>query len=239
MVYLLLYIDDIILIVSNTELLRCTISALQWEFTMKDLRPLHHFLGITVESHPDRMFLHQRIYTLDILKRAVKADCKPCMTPVDLQTKLADNSGPPVADASQFQSIAGALHYLTFTRPDITYAVQQICLHMHDPREPHWTAMKRILSYLREMPDFSLLLHRSSSSDLIVYTDTDWVGCPDTHHSTSGYNVFIGDNLVSWSAKRQIVVSRSSTKAEYRAVINGVAEATWLRQLLHELQAPS
>jgi hypothetical protein len=71
---------------------------------MKDLGPLHHFLGITVEHRPDRLFLHQRTYTLDILKRAVMADCKPCMTPVDLQAKLADDSGPPVADASQFWS---------------------------------------------------------------------------------------------------------------------------------------
>jgi hypothetical protein len=77
------------------------------------------------------------------------ADCKPCTTLVDLQAKLADDSGPPVADAPQFQSIAGALQYLTFTRPDIAYAVQQICLHMHDPREPHLTAMKHILRYIR------------------------------------------------------------------------------------------
>jgi hypothetical protein len=109
---------------------------------------------------------------------------------------------------------------------------------MHDPREPHLTAMKRILRYLRGTPDFGLLLRRSSSSDLVVYTDADWAGCPDTRRSTSGYVVFLGDKLVSWSAKRQIVVSRSSAEAEYRAVANGVAEATWLRQLLHELQAP-
>ena len=237
-VYLLLYVDDIILTASSTELLRRTISALQREFAMKDLGPLHHFLGITVERRPDGLFLHQRTYTLDILKRAVMADCKPCTTPVDLQAKLADDSGPPVADASQFRSIAGALQYLTFTRPDIAYAVQQICLHMHDPREPHLTAMKRILRYLRGTPDFGLLLRRSSSSDLVVYTDADWAGCPDTRRSTSGYAVFLGDNLVSWSAKRQTVVSRSSAEAEYRAVANGVAEATWLRQLLHELQAP-
>jgi hypothetical protein len=100
------------------------------------------------------------------------------------------------------------------------------------------TAMKRILRYLRGTPDFGLLLRRSSSSDLVVYTDADWAGCPDTRRSTSGYVVFLGDKLVSWSAKRQIVVSRSSAEAEYRAVANGVAEATWLRQLLHELQAP-
>jgi hypothetical protein len=201
-VYLLLYVDDIILTASSMELLRRTISALQRELAMKDLGPLHHFLDITVERRPDRLFLHQCTYMLDILKRAVMADCKPCTTPVDRQAKLADDSGPPVADASQFRSIAGALQYLTFTRPDIAYAVQQICLHMHDPREPHLMAMKRILCYLRGTPNFGLLLRRSSSSDLVIYTDVDWAGCPDTHRSTSGYVVFLGDNLVSWSAKR-------------------------------------
>jgi hypothetical protein len=117
-VYLLHYVDDIILTASSTELLRRTISALQREFAMKDLGPLHHFLGITVKRRPDGLFLHQRTYTLDILKRAVMVDCKPCTTPVDLQTKLAGDLEPPVEDASQFWSIAGALHYLTFTRPD-------------------------------------------------------------------------------------------------------------------------
>jgi hypothetical protein len=101
-VYLLVYVDDIILTASNIELLRHTISALQPEFAMKDLRPLHHFLGITVERRPYGMFLHQRIYTLNILKCAVMADCKPCTTPVDLQEKLAGDSGPLVEDASQF-----------------------------------------------------------------------------------------------------------------------------------------
>jgi hypothetical protein len=100
-------------------------------------------------------------------------------------------------------------------------------------------AMKRILRYLQGTPAYGLLLCRSSSSNLIVYTDADWAGCPDTRRSTSGYAVFLGDNLVSWSAKQQTVVSRSSAEAEYRAVANGVAEATLLRQLLHELQTPS
>jgi hypothetical protein len=235
-IYLLLYMDDIILTASSTELLRRTIFALQWEFTMKDLGSLHHFLGITVECRLDGLFLHQRTYTLEIFKRVVMADCKLCTTPVDLQSKLAGDSGPPIEDVSQFWSIAGALQYLTFTRPDIAYAMQQICLHMHDPREPHLTAMKRILPYLHGTPDYSLLLRRSSSSDLVVYTDADWAGCLDTCRFTSGYAVFLGDNLVSWSAKRQTVVTRSSAEAEYRAVANGVAGATWLRQLLHELQ---
>jgi hypothetical protein len=81
---LLLYVDNIILTTSSMELLRRTISALQREFIMKDLRPLHHFLSITVERRPDVLFLHQRTYMLDILKRAVMMDCKLCMTSVDL-----------------------------------------------------------------------------------------------------------------------------------------------------------
>ena len=81
--------------------------------------------------------------------------------------------------------------------PDIAYAVQQVCLHMHDPREPHLTALKRLLRYLRGTVDYGLLLHRSSSTELVVYTDADWAGYPDTRRSTSGYAVFLGGNLVS------------------------------------------
>jgi hypothetical protein len=97
-VYLLLYVDDIILNAFSTELLRHTIYAFQRKFAMKDLRPLHHFISITVERRLDGLFLHQHTYTFDILKRAVMPDCKPCMTPVNLQVKLAGDSGPPIED---------------------------------------------------------------------------------------------------------------------------------------------
>jgi hypothetical protein len=89
-------------------------------------------------------------------------------------------------------------------------------------------AMKRIMRYLKGTPHYDLLLRRSSGSDLVVYTDADWAGCPDTRRSTSGYVVFLGDNLVSWSARRQTVISHSSANDEYHAVVNGMAEATWL-----------
>ncbi|XP_066375252.1 uncharacterized mitochondrial protein AtMg00810-like [Miscanthus floridulus] len=214
---------------SSPSLLSRVIASLQQEFAMKDLGVLHHFLGVTVEPRPTGLLLHQRQYTLGILERAGMTNCKPCSTPVDTQGKLSEAVGTTVADPTTYQSLAGALQYLTFTRPDITYAVQQICLHMHDPREPHLTALKRLLRYLHGTVDYGLLLQRSSSTELVVYTDADWAGCPDTRRSTSGYAVFLGGNLVSWSSKRQPVVSRSSAEAEYRAVANGMAEASWLR----------
>jgi hypothetical protein len=238
MVYLLLYVDDIVLTASSTSLLRRTITSLQKEFSMKDLGELHHFLGMQVQRTPSGLFLSQRQYMIDILDHAGMTECKSCSTPVDLNPKLSSIVGDPVADPTDFRSLAGALQYLTFTRPDIAYAVQQICLHMHDPREPHLAALKRILRYVCGTLHLGLLLRPSAQTELVVYSDADWAGCPDTRRSTSGFAVFLGDSLVSWSSKRQQTVSRSSAEAEYRAVANAVAEAAWLRQLLQELHAP-
>jgi len=170
-IYLLLYVDDIVLTASSSALLQQTIQALQQEFSMKDLGELH-FLGMHVRRHGTGLLLSQRQYMLDILERAGMTECKPCSTPVDTNPKLAAD-GPPVQDASEFRSLAGALQYLTFTRPDIAYAVQQVCLHMHDPREPHLAALKHILRYIRGTLHLGLLLRPSSQSELTVYSDAD------------------------------------------------------------------
>jgi hypothetical protein len=99
------------------------------------------------------------------------------------------------------------------------------------------TALKHILRYVEGTLDFGLLLRRSSTSKLVVYSDIDLAGCRDTHRSTSGYAVFLGHNLISWSSKHQSTVSRSSAEAEYWVLANGVAETSWLCQLLMELQS--
>jgi hypothetical protein len=122
-IYLLLYVDDIILTASSAALLQQTISALKREFAMKDLGPLHHFLGVFIQQQADGLFLSQRQFALDILERAGMVDCKPVSTPVDTQAKVSAESGPPIADPTHFRSLAGALQYLTFTHPDIAYVV--------------------------------------------------------------------------------------------------------------------
>ncbi|XP_066311059.1 uncharacterized mitochondrial protein AtMg00810-like [Miscanthus floridulus] len=131
-----------------------------------------HFLGVSVQRRGDRLFLSQRQYMLDILDRAGMSHCKPSSTPVDTHSRLSAD-GVLVADPSQYRSLARALQYLTFTRLDIAYAVQQVCLYMHDPREPHLSALKRILRYLQGTLDLGLHLHRTSPTDLTVYTDAD------------------------------------------------------------------
>jgi hypothetical protein len=236
--YLLLYVDDIILTTSSPHLKTTIMHALAKEFAMKDLGPLTYFLGIAVRRDNNGLFLSQQKYASDILSRANMTNCNSCQTPVDTNSKLGASAGNPVSDPTHFRSLAGALQYLTFTRPDISYAVQQICMHMHDPREGHLNALKRILRYIKGTLSMGLHLKPGPNSSLVSYTDADWAGCPDTRRSTSGFCIFLGDNLVSWSAKRQSTISRSSAEAEYRGVAHVVSEICWLRNLLLELHRP-
>jgi hypothetical protein len=110
---------------------------------------------------------------------------------------------------------------------------------MHDPQEPHLATVKQILCYLHGTMNSSLLLRRSALTEhIIVYADTDWAARSDTRRSTFGYFLFLGENLVSWTSKRQPVDSRSSADVEYRVVANGVAKASWLCHLLLQLHRP-
>ncbi|XP_074293345.1 uncharacterized protein LOC141620346 [Silene latifolia] len=123
--YLLLYVDDIVLTASIPTLLRSIISRLSNEFAMKDLGALHHFLGINVTRSRNDLFLSQTQYAKEIITRAKMGSCKPCSTPVEPGAKLSTATGPKFEDPVLYRSLAGALQYLTITRPDITYAVQQ------------------------------------------------------------------------------------------------------------------
>jgi hypothetical protein len=130
------------------------------------------------------------------------SECHSSAIPVGTHAKLSASDGDLLPDGTEYRSLAGGLQYLTLTRPDIFYAMQQICLHMHDPRTSHLALVKRVLRYVRGTMDFGLHLCASSSTSLTAYSDADWAGCPDSHRSTSGYCVYYGDSLISWSSKR-------------------------------------
>jgi hypothetical protein len=164
--------------------------------------------------------------------------CNSCLTPTDTKSKSSVSDGTPLANPTEYHGLAGALQYITITRPYISYVVQQACLFMHFPTNRHLHLIKRILRYIRGTIHHGLHIARSRSMDLIVYFDADWVGCLDTRHSTFGYCAYLGGNLISWSSKRQHTVSRSNAEAEYRGVANIIAESCWIQQLLDELGYP-
>ncbi|GKC30920.1 ribonuclease H-like domain-containing protein [Tanacetum coccineum] len=203
--YLLLYVDDIILTASSLAFLQRIVASLHSEFAMTDLGSLNYFLSISTQRSVSGLFLSQLKFVEKILERAHMQNCNPCRTPVDKESKLGSD-GDPVSNPTLYRSLAGALQYLTFTRPDLSYAVQQ--------------------------------LHVSFTTQLSAYTDADWTGCPVTRRSTSRYCVFLAENLLSWSTKRQVTLSRSSAEAEYRGVANVVAETVWICNLICELHTP-
>ncbi|GJZ08402.1 ribonuclease H-like domain-containing protein [Tanacetum coccineum] len=180
---------------------------------MTDLGALNYFLGISFVCHPTGLFLSQKKYARQLLERAHMVNYNPSRIPIDTDFKLGPD-GVPVQDPTLYSSLAGGL------------------------QEPHFAALKHILRYVQGTLKLGLQLYVSATTSLVRYTDADWAGCPSTRRSTSGYCVFLGDNLLSWSAKRQHTISRSSAEAEYRGVANVVAETAWIRNLLRELHSP-
>jgi len=119
-------------------------------------------------------------------------------------------------DATRYRSIVGALQYLTLTRPDIAFSVNKVCQFLHAPTTVHWAAMKRILRYLKQCVRLGIKINKSMSTLVSGYSDADWAGSLDDRRSTGGFAIFLGSNLVSWSARKQATISRSSTESEYR-----------------------
>nr|GEV77970.1 ribonuclease H-like domain-containing protein [Tanacetum cinerariifolium] len=206
--YVLLYVDDIVLTASSKILPQQIIISLHQEFAMTNLGLLNYFLDISVSRDSLGLFLSKKKYAAEILDRAHMVNCNPSRTPIDTESKLGSD-GDPVSDLTLYRSLAGSLQYLTFTRPDISYAVQQVCLYMHDHRKPQFASLKWILRYVRGTLDYGLQLFSSSTTtDLVAYSDTDWAGCLTNRRSTSGYCVFLATtySFGPLSANRRFLV---------------------------------
>ncbi|KAK9054204.1 hypothetical protein SSX86_025282 [Deinandra increscens subsp. villosa] len=183
---------------------------------------------------------------VDIVNRAGLSTAKPVPTPMVASPPLALHDSKPFSDPVQYRQMVGALQYATLSRPDISYAVNRVCQFMHAPTENHWVAVKRILRYLAGTSGLGLRFHQKSGAtlhafsdsywtDIEAYSDADWAGCSIDRRSTGGFAIYLGNNLISWSARKQRTVSRSSTESEYKAMADTVAELTWLQSLMHEL----
>lgn len=145
-------------------------------------------------------FLSQVKYATEILHRAGIEDCKPNTSPSSVKAPL-DPSDPLFPDVQLYRSLVGSLQYLTLTRPELAFPVNVVCQHMHQPKMSHFGAVKRILRYVKG--SISHGLHFVSSPlRLTAFADANWVGDPMDRRSTFGFALFLGQNLVSWCAKK-------------------------------------
>ena len=229
--FVFVYVDDIIITGSLSTTVTDLISTLSSFFALKDLGPLHHFLGIQVSTtQHGNMHLSQAQYIKELLRRTNMLHAKSQPTPVT--SSLQQDSSEPFQDPSMYRSVVGALQYILITRPELSYSINRVCHFMHDPKLHHWQAVKRILRYLAGTSNFGLLLKRQSLSSIIGFSDADWGVDVDDRKSTTAYCIYIGSNLVSWSTHKQKSVSRSSTEAEYRVVASLLTEVIWTQSLL-------
>lgn len=106
---------------------------------------------------------------------------------------------------------------------------------MQNPTQMHYNTTCRVIRYLKQHPGKGLLFPRSSNLQILGYSDVDWAGCVHSRKSTSGYCFFIGSSLVSWKAKKQTTISRSSSEAEYRALGSATCELIWPLYILRDL----
>ena len=162
-------------------------------------------------------------------------DCKPMSTPLDVKLKPPEHS-TPLADPSFYCGIVGALQYLTLTRSDLSYSVNYVSQFMHAPTVAHMKLVHHILWYLKGTISTGLHLTSHTTLTLFAFSDADWAGCPTTRRSTTGYCTFLSSNIISWCAKKQHTISRSSSEAEKCAMANTVAELTWLTYILSDLR---
>lgn len=239
-VAVLVYVDDMLITGSSTSLITAVKNFLHSQFQIKDLGPLKYFLGIEVARSSHGFYLNQRKYTLDLLKDTGFSATKPSVVPIEQNHQLLKNDSPLLspADVTTYRKLVGRLIYLTITRPDLSYSVHVLSQFIASPRTDHLQAIYKVLRYLKQSPGQGIVISASGRLQLTAFSDSDWGGCPSTRHSLTGFCIMLGPSLISWRCKKQHAVSRSSAKAEYRAMADTCCEVTWLLALLKDLQLP-
>ncbi|KAL5766903.1 hypothetical protein ACOSP7_017520 [Xanthoceras sorbifolium] len=242
-VYLLLYVDDMLIAAKDMFELNKLKSELSGEFEMKDLGAAKKILGMEIrrDKAAGKLYLIQKSFVEKVLERFGMKNAKPVSTPLAAHFKLSAAMSPQSDNDIEYMShvpyssAVGSLMYaMVCTRPDIAHAVSVVSRYMFNPGKEHWQAVKWIMRYLRGTTDSCLEFGRSKGH-LVGYVDSDYAGDLDRRRSITGYVFTLGDTAISWKATLQSTVALSTTEAEYMAVVEAIKEAIWMRGLFGEL----
>ena len=239
LVYLAVYVDDLVLAGATSDVISSVKSELSLRFNMKDLGPLTHCLGMEVRQDlaAGTIHLNQRKYTLDVLRRFGMAECKSSPLPMPAHTKLLRGGAP--SKAFPYPELIGSLLYLSgWTRPDIAFSVNYLSRFLSCHDASHHQAALQVLRYLKGSPDFGITYSRTGNPTLKAFSDSDWASDIETRRSVTGFVFLLAGGPISWSSKCQPTVALSSTEAEYMALAMTCCEGIFLKRLLGQLGLP-
>jgi len=204
-------------------------------FEMTDLGLMTFFLGMEIKQGEHEVFVCQRKYAKEILKKFKLQECKEMNTPMNQKERLCKEDGTEKIDQAHFRSMIGCLLYLSATRPDILNAVSILSWFMHCASEMHLKAAKRVIKYVKGTCNFGIKYKKTEKFKLIGFSDSDWGGSIDDMRSTSRYSFSFGFGVFSWSSKKQENVAQSTAEAEFVAAVAAVNQALWLKKILIDL----
>ncbi|GJU51446.1 putative ribonuclease H-like domain-containing protein [Tanacetum coccineum] len=220
------YVDDIIFGSTKKELCFAFEKLMHEKFQMSSMGELIFFLGLQGKQKKDGIFISQDKYVDEILKKFGFTEVKTASTPMETQKPLLKDEDDEEVDIHMYRSMTGSVMYLTFSRPDIMFAVCACARYQVNPKVSHLYAMKRIFRYLKGQPKLGLWYLKDSPFNLVAYTNSDYAKASLDRKSTTGGCQFLGYRLISWQCKKQTVVVNSITEAEY------VAASSCCRQVL-------
>jgi len=236
-----LYVDDLMVLSNDVNLLNQKKDELKSTFKMKDLGPIHWFLGLEITRDRSRHLISvsQTRYVSDVIEHFGFTNARPISTPIAVNFRLPRLDSPEV-NVRDYQSRIGSIMYAMLgTRPDIAYVVGMLSQYLAHPGMDHLNAINRVLKYLNSTKDYKLIYDgNSSEGDFSVYCDSDWAGDSRDHRSISGYVFKIAGAAVSWSSKKQSSTALSSTEGEYMALTHAVKEAMWIQEFLYNIRFP-
>lgn len=232
----LVYVDDILIASNESVAVDELKSLLQSAFKIKDLGQSRFFLGFEIARSTSGISVCQRKYALNLLEYSGLLGCKPSSVPMDPNLHLIKDLGELLSQPRVYMELIRRLLYLTITRPDITFVVHQLSQFLSAPTDVHLHAAYKVLRYIKNNPGQGLMYSSETEMCLNAFADADWATCKNTRRSVTGFCVCLGTSLVSWKSKKQSVVSKSSTKPEYRSFTLVTCELIWLQQLLKDLR---
>lgn len=244
-IILAMYVDDILAITNDKNLLDHVKKMVFETFKARDLGELKKIFGVRVIRNRERSYisLDQEEYINSILQKLSMLDCNPSAIPMEVGLKLKPDTTTKTKEEYQFlssipyrQAVGSLMFLLQATRPDLAFALSTVSQFNDKYTEVHWNAVKRILKYLKNTSNYGLFFRKDQVGQIVGYSDASHAGNhPVDTKSTTGYIFQFQKGTISWNSKKQPSTALSSTEAEYRALVSATREGIWIKHFVEEL----